>query len=66
MKKDNNIEAIQQELQARGLGDKFDGNTKWKILLVLLKENEGNEKYFKPVARYEHFKWNCSHFMEDC
>eukprot|EP00957_Ditylum_brightwellii_P016664 1252736-Ditylum_brightwellii.AAC.1 len=50
MKKDNNIEAIQQELQVQGLRNKFDGNTKWTILLVLPKENEGDEKYFKPVT----------------
>ena len=62
MKRDHNIDFVREELRTRGLERSFDMRTKWTSLLLLLKENEGNTKYFKSVTPYENFKWHLSHF----
>ena len=60
MKKDQNMIAVRNELLARNV--MFDDETKWIALLKLLKENEGDKKYFKPLTNYDAFKWNSTHF----
>ena len=57
MKKGENIEAVRNELIARGLGTQFDEKTNWTKLLGLLKTHEGNNKYFCPVTPYNNFMW---------
>ena len=61
MLKKHNMEAVQNELLARGLSDKFNNKTNWTNLLKLLKENENNNKNFTPLTKYDSFKWNCNH-----
>ena len=34
-------------------------------LLKLLKQHEGDKKYFRPVTDYHKFKWNTTHFDAD-
>ena len=56
MKRDENIEAVRSELQARGLGHNFDDKSTWKNVLTLLKTDEGGKKYFYPalnISRYD-------------
>ena len=65
MLKKYNTEAIQGELQARGLGDKFDDKTNWTTLIKLLKEHEKDKRYFRPLTDYNKFKWNCNHIGLD-
>ena len=60
MKKEHNMIAVRNELLARNI--MFDDETKWTSLLKLLKENEGDNKYFKPLTDYDAFKWNSNHF----
>ena len=62
---DNNINQMKSELHARGVGQHFDEMNGWLKLLNILKDNEGNKKYFRPLAVYDYFKWNSSHFDEN-
>ena len=69
--KSHNLVAIRGELPARGVT--FDGNTNYTDIKKLLQEDEKkkmkddstyDKRYFKPVTRYENFKWNENHFDE--
>ena len=51
----DNIAQIRAELEARGLSDKFDEKTKWKHLLLILKEDEKDNRYFYPRTDYNLF-----------
>ena len=65
LKKVHNMEAIRNELTARGMGEHFNAETNWTNLLKLLKEHEKDKKYFRPLTDYDAFKWNATHFGED-
>ena len=60
MRKNDNIEAVREELKAR-LVD-FDSNTGWKDMIKLLKTHEkrtnavAHDKYFSPSTPYTNFK----------
>ena len=56
---------IKSELHARGMGQHFDKIIGWLKLLNILKDNEGNKKYFHPLIGYDSFKWNSSYFDDD-
>ena len=60
MRKESNMEQVRGECNARNL--QYDANTNWNSLLQLIKENERNNKYFKPITDYNLFKWNETHF----
>lgn len=65
LKKVHNMDAIRNELTARGMGERFNAATNWTNLLKLLKEHEKDNKYFRPLTDYDAFKWNATHFGED-
>ena len=56
LKRDENIMQIQRELEARRVN--FEASDNWTRLLTLLKENENDQKYFKPVTDYQVFITN--------
>ena len=58
--KSHNLDAVRDEVTARGIV--FLPTTNWTSLLKIIKENEGNNKFFKPLTDYTNFKWNDSHF----
>ena len=60
MKKEHNLAAVRNELIRRNIT--FNEQTNWTALLKMLKENEGDKKYFKPLTNYDGFKWNSTHF----
>ena len=62
MKKNYNMEAMKDELVAYNLQASFTNETNWTSCLKLLKQDENNKKYVKPLTAYERFKWNSSHF----
>ena len=51
----DNISQIRAELEARGLSNKFNEKTKWKHLLLILKEDEKDNRYFYPHTDYNLF-----------
>ena len=57
MKKADNMDAVRNELIARGLQDRFTQNTNWTDLLKILKEDEEDVRFFTPVTEYDSFKW---------
>ena len=59
------MDAIRNELTARGMGERFNVETNWTNLLKLLKEHEKDKKYFRPLTDYDAFKWNSTHFGEN-
>ena len=63
LKKDHNLAQIKNELTERRLH--FDPNTNWTALLSILKQDEGNKKYFHPRTNYDMFKWNSTHFHDE-
>ena len=56
MKKEENIKAVRDELRARNI--EFALTNNWKTLLTLLKDHEGDSKYFKPVIAHGRFITN--------
>ena len=60
MKKEHNVASVRNELVHRNIS--FDEGTNWTTLLKLLKANEGDKKYFRPLTDYDAFKWNSTHF----
>ena len=68
-RKEQNLEAIRDELRARHV--QFDDNTNFTDLKNLLKAHEKermrneastyDKRYFAPLTPYENFKWNSSH-----
>ena len=56
LKRDENIMQIRRELEARRVN--FEASDNWTRLLTLLKENENDQKYFKPVTDYQVFITN--------
>ena len=58
--KAHNLDAVCAEVTARGIA--FLPTTNWTSLLKIIKEHEGNTKFFKPLTDYTNFKWNESHF----
>ena len=62
MKKIENLDAVRNELIARGLGAPFDEKTTWTNLLTLLKTHEGDKRYFTPLTSYNTFKWLPSYY----
>ena len=57
------MEQIFQECDARNL--QYLPTTNWTDLLNLIKCNENDNKYFKPVTNYELFKLNETHYNND-
>ena len=60
MKKEHNLAAVRNKLSERNI--LFNEQTNWTTLLKLLKQNEGDKKYFRPHTNYDQFKWNSTHF----
>ena len=56
MKKEENIKAVRDELRARNI--EFALTNNWTKLLTLLKDHEGDSKYFKPVIDHGRFITN--------
>ena len=56
MKKEENIKSVRDELSARNI--QFSNKDNWTKLLTLLKEDEGDGKFFKPVIEYNRFITN--------
>eukprot|EP00957_Ditylum_brightwellii_P205984 15346276-Ditylum_brightwellii.AAC.1 len=60
--RDDNIDTVKRELQAKGV--LFDNNLGQRAFLLLLKENERavnldiDPKYFKSSTDYDNFKWD--------
>ena len=63
LKKAHNLEQVRNELKERELP--IDQTTNWTALLKILKEDEQDNKYFKPRTNYDNFKWNSTHFDAD-
>ena len=63
MKKAYNLEAVRNECTARGIP--FDTTTNWTNLVKMIKEHEGDNRYFTPLTNYDFFKWNSNHFDAD-
>ena len=63
MKKAYNLEAVRNECTARGIA--FDTTTNWTNLINMIKEHEGDNRYFTPLTNYDFFKWNSNHFDAD-
>ena len=61
--KAHNMQAVRNELTARGFV--FNANTTLKAMIKLIKEKEGDSKYFTPLTNYNSFKWNITHFDAD-
>ena len=51
--RDQNIQQVKAELNTRNVN--YNDTHNWTDLLNLLKANEGNQKYFKPLTPYESF-----------
>ena len=62
MNRDENIEAVRSELQARGLTQNFDDKSTWTNLLTLLKTDEGDKNYFRLRITYDSFEWLPYHY----
>ena len=60
LKKEPNFDAVRAEVLARHIA--FPPDINWRDLIKLLKNHEGDPKFFTPVTNYDHFKWNESHF----
>ena len=58
--RDHNIEQIRRECDSRNL--QYNETTNWRNLIKLIKQNEGDNKYFTPRTDYCLFKWNETHF----
>ena len=63
LKKAHNLAQIRNELTARQLS--FDQMMNWTKLISILKQHEGNKKFFHPLTNYDAFKWNSTHFDEE-
>ena len=63
LKKAHNLAQIRNELTARRLY--FDQMMNWTKLISILKQHEGNKKFFYPLTNYDVFKWNSTHFDEE-
>ena len=63
MLKKHNFEQVRNECRARNL--LFDDKTNYKSLIGLIKNDENDNKYFKPKTNYDLFKWNETHFTND-
>ena len=63
MKKADNLDQIRRECEARNLP--FLPTTNWTNLINLIKRDEKDNKFFKPVSDYDQFKWNDTHFEKD-
>ena len=60
LRRDNNIEQVRKECDARGLV--FNKETNWTNLIKLIKEHEKDAKFFMPRTDYNLFKWNDTHY----
>ena len=63
MKKAYNLEAVRDECTAREI--EFDATTNWTNLVKMIKEHEGDNRFFTPLTNYDCFKWNSNHFDAD-
>ena len=59
------MQQIINELVAKELQNKFNEQTNWTELFKILKAHKKDKKYFEPLANYELFKWNSTHFDAD-
>ena len=58
--RDSNTYQVRGECDARKL--QYTSTTNWTGLLKLIKADEGDDKYFKPMTSYDAFKWNETHY----
>ena len=59
--RDHNIEYIQKESDSCNL--QYNETTNWRDLIKLIKQDEGDNKYFTPRTEYCLFKWNEIHVL---
>ena len=53
MKKVHNMQAVRNECIARGIS--FEITTNWKKIINMIKEHEGNPRYFTSLTNYYFF-----------
>ena len=54
------FDSVRAEVLARHIA--FPPDINWRDLIKLLKNDEGDPKFFTPITNYDNFKWNESHF----
>ena len=60
IKRDSSTDQVRRECDERNL--QYTSSTNWTNLLRLIKSDEGDDKFFKPMTSYDAFKWNETHY----